>query len=50
MSRTYPTSNQAAPYTSKYPYCGANNGVPGKQSCPNNYVPAKVKIFTTPNI
>lgn len=31
----------AAPYTAAYPYCGASNGVPGKQSCPNNLVPAK---------
>ncbi|KAL2075059.1 hypothetical protein VTL71DRAFT_1 [Oculimacula yallundae] len=40
----------AAPYTSVYPYCGAANGVPGKQSC-GILVPAKgdtAHYFTAP--
>lgn len=27
--------------TAKYPYCGAQNGLPGNQTCVNNLVPAK---------
>lgn len=31
----------AAPYNPKYPYCGAQNGAPGYQTCINNLVPAQ---------
>lgn len=37
-----PVHKGAVPISAKYPYCGAIGGVPGKQSCPNNLVPAKV--------
>lgn len=36
-----PNHTDAVPINAKYPYCGAIGGVPGKQSCPNNLVPAK---------
>lgn len=35
-----PNHVPAVPISATYPYCGAANGLPGKQSCPNNYVPA----------
>jgi hypothetical protein len=37
-----PVHKGAVPISTKYPYCGAIGGVPGKQSCPNNLVPASV--------
>ncbi|KAF2167105.1 hypothetical protein M409DRAFT_54310 [Zasmidium cellare ATCC 36951] len=35
-----PNHVPAVPISTKYPYCGAKNGVPGKQVCQNNLVPA----------
>lgn len=36
-----PNHKPAVPISAKYPYCGAKDGVPGKQICNNNLVPAK---------
>ncbi|KAK4493742.1 hypothetical protein PRZ48_014927 [Zasmidium cellare] len=35
-----PNHTPAVPISDKYPYCGAKDGVPGKQVCDNNLVPA----------
>lgn len=35
-----PNHKGAAPYSAKYPYCGAKGGLPGVFPCPNNLVPA----------
>lgn len=36
-----PNHMAAVPISSEYPYCGALNGIPGKQYCENNFVPAE---------
>lgn len=41
-----PNHKGAVPISAKYPYCGAVGGIPGKQSCPNNLVPAAVSQVT----
>lgn len=39
-----PDHKGAVPFNVKYPYCGAQNGLPGFQTCVLNRVPAKVPL------